>query len=119
MKQVIVQKADVIERLAANRERHRRLYEAAMDRYAQAAVAQLDAWAQEFRTGGTPRVALDLPLPVDHTEDYDVALDMLGMAVGEVVDIDIETFRSYMRDDWPWRGRFQQTTDFYAVDLHE
>lgn len=40
--------------------------------------------------------------PMDHENDYIEILEMLEMSVDETINLDAESFRAYIKNDWNW-----------------
>lgn len=48
------------------------------------------------------RGLLNLIEPIDKTNDYDRALEMLQMSVDDVVEISDTEFQCFVQDQWAW-----------------
>lgn len=114
MNTVTVNKADLIQTVTENREKHRELFLRAQDVYRERMIAELDRALQEAREGGNIRRAFTLPVPEDHTDDFDNALAMLEWEVGDTVALDEYTFSSLVRNQWGWNASFAASTQQYV-----
>jgi hypothetical protein len=47
-----------------------------------------------------------IPVPEDHTKDYDQVIEMLKMSVDEELEIESDQFACYVMDDWDWKEDF-------------
>ena len=115
MKTVTVEKSELIKRVEKNRHDHRKIFEEAVEGYKKEAVKLLERHIKKILGGGLERVYISLPEPEDHTADYDRVLEMLKMHIDEAVDIDEESFASYVMDDWSWKRQFLQTNAAYSA----
>jgi len=114
MDDIRIKKDELIARMTENRESHRALFLEAQDGYRQAIIDELEAELKRAREGRTPVwKAVSLPVPKDHTKDYDAVLDMLEMEVREEIELSPSDFRKYVRDEWQWREEFIGTTQMY------
>ena len=55
-----------------------------------------------------------MPEPHDHTDDYDTVIAMLEMCVDEVVEIDMQEFDNYVRDNWQWKANWSASNALYS-----
>lgn len=106
---VTVKKEDVLTRIRDNRGQHQAVYETAVRGYRQRALDEIERMLADARRGEI-RHAIHLPVPEDHTEDYDRVIDMLDMEVNETVELSEQEFAWYVRDDWAWKGAFYAST---------
>lgn len=114
MEQVVVKKDELREALKANRDAHRAEFEKALEGYRTRCVELLEEHIDRIKKGKVEVVQVFLPVPEDHTDDYDKALLTLDWTVfGEVV-LSIREFDMYVRDNWSWKQEFVGTSQMYA-----
>jgi hypothetical protein len=106
MRQVTVQKDDLMEIVKANRDEHRTIFEKAVEGYRKRAIEILEEHIERIKHGKVERVVVQLPVPQDHTADYDRVLKMLDMSVDDEVTLDEQAFAEYVMDDWHWQRQF-------------
>lgn len=111
---VFVKRDELIARIKENRERHRTVFEAALDGYKKQALKELRDRVNAIKKGQMPSLHIDLMIPEDHTHDYDGVLDMLSMSEDPEVSISRAEFMRYVRDEWPWRRRWLDTNASYT-----
>ena len=114
MKEVTVNKEELLEKLRANRAKHRAVFLEAQEGYRKAVIAELDRMLQEARDGKKIRRRIELPEPRDHTDDYDAAIAMVEMAVCESIVISDYDFRCYVLDKWDWSETFSSSSSSYC-----
>jgi hypothetical protein len=51
--------------------------------------------------------------PEDHTSEYIDMIEMLEMSVDETINLDSESFKAYIKNEWPWSSRVNTTNNFY------
>ena len=115
MREVTVDKAQLIGKVQNNRDDHRKIFEEAVEGYKKEGVRLLEEHIERIKKGKLERVYVSLPEPEDHTSDYDRVLKMLEMHTGHEVTIDEDSFASYVMDDWSWKRQFLQTNSAYSV----
>lgn len=101
--------------LKANRDNHRAEFEKAMIGYEIEAKEQLDAMIKKVSEGKRPIVQIILPMPQDHTKDYDRVIKMLEMTIFASVELSQSEFGQYIMDDWSWKAQFTSSTAGYMA----
>lgn len=117
MKEVEVSKTELLVILSQNRADHRIIFEEALHGFEHAAEKLLQEQLERLRKGQRRDVRAFLPVPVDHTSDYDRAIKMVEMAVSATLVISERDFAQYVMDDWGWRDEFLSNSygSTYAV----
>jgi hypothetical protein len=110
---VVVQKQKLVETLTANRDAHRAIFEEALAGYKARSVELLEQHIERIKKGKVERIAVSLPVPEDHTDDYDRALTSLEWSIFDEVELSMREFDQYVRDNWSWKGEFTATTSMY------
>lgn len=116
MKAIKVYKDDLLDSLVANRKIHIAEYKEAKESYRKVVIAWFKEQTrkakakQEFETYYNAE-----PEPSDHTEDYNLAIDMLEMSTDEEIVLDQVEFRQYVQDEWSWQHSFKESASFYNV----
>jgi hypothetical protein len=59
-------------------------------------------------------VIVNLPYPVDHTEDYDRVVEQLEWSLDDTLELNEQEFNTYVRDQWGWKQAFQETHTMYS-----
>jgi hypothetical protein len=113
MELITVIKTELVETLKANRDKHRSMFIQAQEQYRDAMIAELDRALQEAREGGQIRRAFSLPVPEDHTADFDTAIEMLDWDQGKTVQLSYHDFQQYVQNQWGWRASFAANTESY------
>jgi hypothetical protein len=110
MEKITVQKAELLEKLRANRTDHRSIFEEAMDGFAREVTAELQNALDNIRAGRRRDVRVYRSVPRDHTGDYDRAIAMIEMSIGSTIVLTENDFAQYVMDDWGWQDQFLSNT---------
>lgn len=104
MKQVRVDKANLLKILKENRDEHRSIFLEAQRKFREVAIKALDAQLKHARNGKPFELArlVALSAPEDHTVDYDRSIQMLEMSVDDQITVDEREFQNYVQDIWNW-----------------
>jgi hypothetical protein len=113
MNSVIVKKDALLETLKANRGTHRAVFEEALIGYKDRAIELLTEHIERIKKGKVEKVFVSLPQPEDHTDDYDRAIATLEWTIFDEVELTINEFDMYVRDNWRWKQEFVGTTSLY------
>src|SRR5262245_50103453 len=114
MDKVKVKREDLLVRIRGNRDKHRTIFEKALEGYRKEAVAWLEEVLDDAKGRGQTRGEMELIEPQDHTRDYDRVILMLEMSVDPVIELDAQTFAMYAMDDWSWKRDFLHSTSRYV-----
>lgn len=114
MKEVTINKDALVERIQSNRDAHRGLYDEAIKGYYLAVARWLDIQQENLNTGEPFETYFNEPRPEDHTNDYDVVLDMLSMSVADTITLSQREFAQYVRDEWGWKQEFLMSASNYT-----
>lgn len=114
MNEVKVKTSELLKKLHLNRAAHIGELKIAQREYRKDVIAELDRMLEEARKGHTIRRSLTLPIPQDHTADYDRAILMLEMSVSKTMVIQAHEFDQYVMDNWEWKAAVSASNTFYA-----
>ena len=53
--------------------------------------------------------------PANHDQDYADVIEMLEMSVDETINLDSESFKAYIKNEWAWTSIFNNTKALYAT----
>lgn len=115
MEDVTVSKKDLLATLEHNRQVHRRTFERAQEKYREAMIAELDRALEDAREGRKITRAFALPVPEDHTSDFDTAIEMLKWEQADSVTLHQREFMNYVQNKWGWMASFAANTESYLV----
>lgn len=115
---VIVRVTDLIEIVQANRDAHGDTYEEALAGFRLEANHALNQRIEDIASRKIVDLHFTMPVPIDHTEDYDRVLKMLKLTkdAGQThVTLDEQDQARFVMDDWGWKNVFEQTSTFYSA----
>ena len=115
MKEIQIKRNDLLKALKENRINHREIFEKSLVGYKKEAIKRLGNLLEELRRGVPVYIYWELPLPKDHTEDYDRVIRMMEMEIREVIEISESEFAQYVMDDWGWKKQWTETTNNYLA----
>lgn len=110
MEKIEVAKAELLEKIQQNRSDHRAIFEEALEGFRRDAEQALERMLAGIRAGRRADVSIGMSLPRDHTGDYDRAIAMVQMSIGDTVTLSEEDFAQYVMDDWGWQRGFLSNT---------
>lgn len=111
--QVTVSRDELLEVLRRNRDAHRKAFIKAQGLYRERAIGELDRALADARAGNGIRLSISMPVPEDHTDDYDREIRMLEMSVHERVTLASHLFDQVVMDHWRWSASWASNTMSY------
>lgn len=116
MEDITVNKQNLIDIITVNRDNHRRMFEEAFDRFKIEVEKNLADRLKQVRKGTVPSLMISLPVPADHTADYNRIIRMLELSVDSVILLSERDAQSYVMDQWDWSAQFAASTATYGVN---
>lgn len=115
---VDIDKNELLEILKANRTKHREVFEKAVEKYRTKALAILEENIKDIlENPGYPTViAFRLPVPEDHTSDYERVIAMLNMHTGPTIRLGEGKYANYVNDEWSWSKAWAGSTAAYVAE---
>ena len=114
METITVKKTELLSIIQENRTTHRTTFEEALKGFKAAAISQLESLLNRLRQGKAANVSLHLPIPQDHTPDYDRAVRMLELHTEDTLCLTEHEFAKYVMDDWNWKREFATLCSGYS-----
>ena len=116
MKDVKVNKEELLVVLRANRIKHVADYEQALIDYKEAVVKVAKDNLKLANSGDLSKIARIRPMfapPVNYETSYTRAIRMLEMSVDGVIELEESLFNQLVLDEWAWKQSFATTTQLY------
>lgn len=113
MKTVKVNKLKLMHILHTNLEQHEKDYEDAMVQFRIELKKELEEMLQKVNAGENIDRVFKSVAPVSFADSYRLAMDMLDMSVDVEVELDMQEFKRYVRDEWEWKHSFVANTLVY------
>lgn len=115
MENITVNKTELLEILNKNRADHRKIFEEALAGWLKETQAELAQWTERLKKGERKSVTIIKGVPTDHTKDYDRAIGMVKMAIGDTIVLSEQDYAQYVDDEWGWQKTFLSNS--YGSDL--
>jgi hypothetical protein len=115
MRDITVRKSDLHQALETNMAEHHDTYVTAMQVY----EVKVREWFEEnlalIQRGQMHKVQLRCPYPVpeEHTDDYQRAIDMLQWDQGDTIVLSEADFITFINNEWGWHRSFLANTTSY------
>lgn len=116
MRDVKMNKVELLEIVRANKEKHVREFKESVEDYTKAALKIAQANLELAVTGDLEQIAKIKSLPAKPTsyEDaYTRAVRMLELSVDEVIEIEEHIFNQLVLDEWSWKQNFTASATLY------
>ena len=114
MREITVDKSNLLEVLKKNRTGHRAIFEEALEGYRKRVVSELQSRLDAALSGVKWDACIELVQPEDHTIEYDRAIQMLEMDIDSTVKLSSTEFQNYVQDEWGWTDRFLTSNASYS-----
>lgn len=114
MKQVKIKRDELLDIVKKNLTEHRDLFLKAQEGYREMVIEELDKMLADARNGKELRVAIHMPAPEDHSNDYTTVIKMLELEVEENVCLETHEFQQYVENNWRWAAAALATNTMYA-----
>lgn len=114
MRMVKISKVKLLDKLKENRKDHRVIFEEALEGWKARVIGVLDCACREAREGRKYKTHFNLPIPNDHTADYDEIIERVEWHEEEFIELDVIEFNRYVRDNWDWMPDFIGLASSYS-----
>ena len=115
---ITMPKTELIAILNQNLVDHKQTYNEAIEIYREKMVDDLNKKIDLIKAGKHIEHYIRLPVPEEHTEDYEDVLEMLGHDINDEIDLDQSTYKQYVKNDWAWQHAFMANTASYTAGAH-
>lgn len=111
---ITVNKADLANTLSANREAHAAAFQIAIEKYRERLIQELNDRLDLVKAGKDIDLYFRLPVPEEHTADFDMAIQMLRWDTGDTIALTEGQFSEYVMNNWGWAKTFAGNTMSYV-----
>lgn len=115
MEKVKVQKSELIAVLKKNRDIHEKDYSDAVCGYRLLVEKELKKRLKLVQSGEKFDLYFNLNRPESHVKDYDDVIGMLEISSDEEVDVKMEEYLKYYKNEWNWQEGWKSTYSGYAA----
>ncbi len=116
---VNVSRNTLLDKLRENLEAHKTEYAEAVADYQERLLGDLKLAAKKVAkikdVKDLQNFSFDLPYPQSHEREYTEIIEMLEMSVDENIQLDAQSFRAYIKNEWAWRSHFDATRASYKA----
>jgi hypothetical protein len=113
LQSVRVSKQFLLDKLTANRAEHEKTYYEILEARH---LKVMDTLKKELRKAKADKMyqpSLYLPLPENHTKDYDRAISILNSSLDDEFELTGSEFDNYVNDDWKWKDVYVTVSGCY------
>lgn len=112
--EITVNKAKLLEVLQENRATHVETFQRAIEKYRVKALEFFEEQIAIIKAGGEPERGMRLPLPEEHTDDFDRAIKMVDWHQGSTMNLTDDQFEQFVENRWGWHRTFIANTTSYV-----
>lgn len=116
MYDVKVKKAELLGIVSANKEKHIKEFNEAVEDFKKAVVKIAEDNLALVKTGDLAEIAKvksNPTKPVSYETSYTRAIRMLELSVDDVIELDVNTFDQLVQDEWQWKQSFSTSNATY------
>lgn len=113
MKDIRVDKAQLLTEMRHNRDTHQAEYDKAVIAFRSRATALMEQQLELARNGGEIKLHVSLPVPEIHTDDYERAIAMLEWELDKEISLTETDFNTFVLNKWGWAASFTANTMSY------
>jgi len=114
---VNVSRTELLAKLKENLEIHKREYEEALVACHTKLIEDLVRTTKNVEKMTDPRklknFRFQFAFPQNHTQEYIDVIEMLEMSIDENINLDSESFKAYIKNEWSWSGQFNTSKALY------
>lgn len=114
---VKVDRLELIVALKKGRELHRDQFADANYDYQQAVKKFLALAVAQTDHGNFDNVHLTLKAPVSREAEYNNVIEMMMVSVDDNIQLDMESYKAYYKNEWPWSRDFELAAGQYKSAL--
>lgn len=111
---VRVDKETLLNRIKINRDQHRTIFEEALEGWKKKVIEVLEERYEDALKGKNFNIAIHMPRPEDHTDQYDTVIELLSMSLDEELELTQHDFACYALDKWQWQAAFLTASASYG-----
>lgn len=115
---VNVNRIELLAKLKENLDKHRIEYQEALLEFHVRLVEDLKLAAKKVAKTENPadlkNFSFSIQFPQNHEQDFVDVIEMLEMSVDETINLDSESFKAYIKNEWQWQHHFRAAKLAYA-----
>lgn len=118
MRDVKMDKAELLAIVRENKEKHIREYNEAVEDYKKAAVKLAQENLELANTGDLDKISKIKAMPskpTSYEDSYTRAIRMLELSVESIIEIEEQIFNQLVLDEWQWKHNFAVASALYKT----
>lgn len=115
---ITVSKESLLTALKENRAIHAAEYEVAVAEFSKRLEDDLKTAMKIVKKGNfedMSNIRVIAQAPVSHLPEFDEAIEMLEFSLSDELEIDTNTFKAYVKNEWTWTKNFKKLIDSYKI----
>jgi hypothetical protein len=114
-----MRKHNLLEKIRSNRDKHKRIFNEAIEGYRKKAIEELDERIEKLKAGQSVDLFISLPQPQDYTRDYNRVIAMISENLFDEIELTEAEFAQYVLDDWQWKRDFLSVSNTYTTQQYQ
>jgi hypothetical protein len=110
---VNVNREDLIRVLQLNLKKHTQDYKETLELYYKQLLVDLKELTAQAKAKTKKRIQFNPAQPKSYEKTYTDTIEMLMMSVDETINLDMDNFRKFVKDEWDWKNEFSTVSNFY------
>lgn len=114
---VNVDRFELLVKLRENLEIHKKEYAEALVEYQTRLLEDLQLAVKKVKKTEDVMDLKDfkfkLSFPEDHSQEYVDVIEMLEMSTDNNINLDAQSFKAYIKNEWHWQQQFKMTKTLY------
>lgn len=114
---VNVSRVQLLEKLRENLEIHKKEYEEALAEFKARLIEDLQLAVKKVKKTDDvmdlEKFKFKISFPEDHSQDYQDVIEMLEMSTDDTINLDAQSFKAYIKNEWVWQQSFKMTKALY------
>lgn len=116
MRAVKINKGELLDIVRANKEKHIKEFNEAVEDYKKAAIKVATENLALANSGDVDKIAKIKGMPnkpVSYEDSYTRAIRMLELSVEDIIEVEEDIFNQLVLDEWQWKNAFTATGALY------
>jgi hypothetical protein len=116
---VNVSRLELLKKLRENLDLHCAEYASAIADYQERLLADLKLAVKKVAkvhdVNDLVNFSFSLPYPKNYEDEFTQVIEMMEMSVDETIELDSNSFRAYVKNEWSWGQNFRLTNAMYKT----
>ena len=108
-----VPKDELLKILKENRQKHSDNYDKAKVGFRKLLIQELEKKLASANAGKKVALSFKNRKPDNNLDDYDEVIGMLELDTNNIVELDAQQYKQYVKDDWAWSGNWTASNSLY------